>query len=60
MTYHRTCGKGGTRNAKAEPLPNFNKSTVDGYKRPARKGKMLPSAAPSSGNFPPRRTMRKK
>jgi hypothetical protein len=52
MTYHRTAGKGGTRNAKAEPLPNFNKTQGSGT---VRKGKMLPNAAPSSGNFPPKK-----
>ena len=43
MTYHRTAGKGGTRNSPAErhpKMPNHNKSTVDGFSRPARKGKV--------------------
>lgn len=51
MTYNRTSGKGGTRNAKADSLPNYNKSKGSGKRR---KGKMLPNAAPSSGNFPPK------
>lgn len=43
MTYHRTAGKGGTRNSPAErhpKLPNMNKSTEAGFSRPARKGKV--------------------
>lgn len=43
MTYHRTSGKGGTRNSKAErhpTLPNMNKSTTEGFSRPARQGKV--------------------
>ena len=43
MTYHRTAGKGGTRNSKAErhpTHPNMNKSTADGFSRPARRGKV--------------------
>lgn len=44
MTYHRTGGKGGTRNSVRERhadrfLPNFNKSTTRGHSRPARKGR---------------------
>lgn len=50
MTYHRTAGKGGTRNAKQGPLPNFNKTEGSGQRR---RGKMLPNAAPSKGNCPP-------
>ena len=42
MTYHRTTGKGGTINSsRDEAFPNFNKSTVDGNKAPARKGKRV-------------------
>jgi hypothetical protein len=45
MTYHRTAGKGGTRNSRASKhpelsFPNFNKSTVGGRKLPPRKGKV--------------------
>lgn len=45
MTYHRTGGKGGTRNSARERhaeyyLPEIGlKSTKRGFKRPARKGK---------------------
>lgn len=51
MTYHRTAGKGGTRNKKAGSLPNFNKSQGSGQRR---KGRMLPNAGPSTGNYPPK------
>lgn len=45
MTYHRTGGKGGTRNSRQTKhpelfLPNFNKSTTAGRKLPPRKGKL--------------------
>ncbi len=43
MTYHRTAGKGGTRNSKQgkHPTnPNYNKSTTAGASKPARKGKV--------------------
>ena len=43
MTYHRTAGKGGTRNSSAErhpkPFTRFSKHTDTGHSRPARKGK---------------------
>lgn len=51
MTYHRTAGKGGTRNQKAGALPNHNKSQGSGARRT---GKIKPNAAKSTGNFPPR------
>jgi hypothetical protein len=43
MTYHRTAGKGGTRNSAAErhpKNPNFNKNTIAGESKPARKGRV--------------------
>lgn len=44
MSYHRTGGKGGTRNSVRERhadrfLPNFNKSTSGGHTRRPLKGK---------------------
>ena len=51
MTYHRTAGKGGTRNKRAGALPNFNKKQGSDTQR---KGKLKPNAAKSSGNFPPK------
>jgi hypothetical protein len=44
MTYNRTSGKGGYRNSPAArhpKLPDFNKNTVSGFSRPARKGKTV-------------------
>lgn len=49
MTYHRTAGKGGTRNAPAGALPDFNKSKGSGRRR---KGKMVANAKATTGNFP--------
>lgn len=43
MTYHRTGGKGGTRNTQRdEPYPNYNKSTVGGNKAGPRQGRRMP------------------
>jgi hypothetical protein len=53
MTYHRTAGKGGTRNRPAGGLPNYNKRQGSGARR---RGKLEPNAAPSKGNFPPGKT----
>ncbi len=53
MTYHRTGGKGGSRNTAQGPLPNFNKEQGSGARR---RGKMMPNAAPSKGNYPPPKT----
>ena len=42
MTYHRTGGKGGTRNSRAErhpTHPNFNKDTAGGFTQKPRTGK---------------------
>ena len=46
MSFHRTGGKGGSRNSARERhadkfLPNFNKSTTGGHSRPPRKGKRV-------------------
>lgn len=49
MTYHRTAGEGGTRNKRAGPLPDYNKTQGSGKRR---RGKLLANAAPSTGNFP--------
>jgi hypothetical protein len=45
MTFHRTAGKGGTRNSRRTKhpelsFPNFNKSTRKGAKQPARTGRV--------------------
>ena len=53
MTYHRTAGKGGTRNSAAErhpKLPNHNKNTVAGFSRPARKGKKQLNPCPGGSS----------
>lgn len=58
MTYHRTAGKGGTRNSAAErhpKMPNFNKSTADGFSRPPRTGKVQKNPGMHGGR---KRTMR--
>lgn len=45
MTYHRTAGKGGTRNSRQERhftnKPNFNKSTSGGHSKRPSKGKQV-------------------
>ena len=44
MTYHRTAGKGGTRNSPTErhmKMPNMNKSTKDGYSKKPSTGKVV-------------------
>ena len=44
MTYHRTGGKGGTRNSAKErhpKLPQHNKSTVGGFSKRPSKGKIV-------------------
>lgn len=54
MTYHRTAGKGGTRNSPAEKhpkLPNHNKNTVAGFSRPARKGKVKLNPCGGRGKY---------
>ncbi len=44
MTYHRTGGKGGTRNtSRDEPFPNFNKNTVTGNKAAPKVGRRRPN-----------------
>ena len=43
MTYHRTGGKGGTRNSPKErhpKHPNFNKNTAAGAKQKPRTGRV--------------------
>ena len=52
MTFHRTAGKGGTRNSPRErhatDLPNFNKSTSGGHSRTPSRGRTVhnpPSSA---------------
>ncbi|MGI9288798.1 MAG: hypothetical protein ACR2P1_25650 [Pseudomonadales bacterium] len=54
MTYHRTCGKGGTRNSARERhadeyLPNFNKSTTDGFSSPPRRGRKVNNPGKGKG-----------
>ncbi len=55
MTYHRTGGKGGTRNSPRERhadrfLPNFNKSTAGGHSVAPRKGRRVDN--PGKGSKP--------
>jgi hypothetical protein len=50
MTYHRTCGKGGTRNSARERhideyAPNFNKSRGSGRNPRGRKQNNPPKSA---------------
>ncbi len=51
MTFHRTCGTNGTRNSKRERhadeyLPNFNKSTSDGYSAAPKRGRKMNNPGP--------------
>jgi hypothetical protein len=55
MSYHRTGGKGGTRNSPRERhadrfLPNFNKSTSGGHSRKPSKGRRMDN--PGKGSKP--------
>jgi len=54
MTYHRTAGKGGTRNSPKERHPKLptsaNKSTSKGHSRTPSTGKVVNNPSAKGGN----------